>query len=114
MLGPSTRTSFSGGNVLLMRMLWIYLVGLFLSAAGAFTPLAAGPPPAREGQFLSHARQLTFEGKRSGEGYFSPDGQSLIFQSEREPDNPFYQMYILDFSSGDITRLSPGRGKSTC
>src|SRR5206468_7112556 len=67
-----------------------------------------------EAQFLSNVRQLTFEGRRSGEGYFSADGKSLIFQSEREPENPFYQIYILDLESGDIHRVSPGYGKTTC
>jgi Tol biopolymer transport system component len=67
-----------------------------------------------EGRFLSHTRQLIFEGKRSGEGYFSPDGKSLIFQSEREPGNPFYQIYALDLESGDSHRVSPGTGKTTC
>src|SRR5215470_5796312 len=67
-----------------------------------------------EAQFLTETRQLIFEGKRSGEGYFSPDGQSLIFQSEREPDNPFYQIYLLDLGSGDSHRVSPGIGKTTC
>ena len=27
--------------------------------------------------------------------------EQLIFQSEREPGNPFYQIYILDFETGD-------------
>ena len=63
---------------------------------------------------LTNVRQLTFEGARSGEGYFSPDGKSLIFQSEREKENPFYQIYVLDFESGDIHRVSPGKGKTTC
>ena len=57
-----------------------------------------------ESAFLKNVRQLTFEGKRSGEGYFSPDGKSLIFQSEREADNPFYQIYIMDLESGDAHR----------
>src|SRR2546429_4784807 len=69
---------------------------------------------ASEAQFLSNTRQLTYEGRRSGEGYFSPDGKALIFQSEREPGNPFYQIYILDFESGDTRRVSPGFGKTTC
>ena len=60
-----------------------------------------------ESQFLSNVRQLIFEGRRSGEGYFSPDGKGLIFQSERDPENPFYQIYILNFASGDIHRVSP-------
>jgi len=67
-----------------------------------------------EGTFLSNTRQLIFEGKRSGEGYFAPDGKALIFQSEREPDNPFYQMYVLDLETGDTARVSPGVGKTTC
>ena len=67
-----------------------------------------------EARFLSNARQLIFEGRRSGEGYFSPDGKALIFESEREPDNPFYQIYTLDLTSGDIHRVSPGIGKTTC
>ncbi len=67
-----------------------------------------------ESHFLSNTRQLIFEGKRSGEGYFSPDGKALIFQSEREPENPFYQIYLLDLESGDSHRVSPGTGKTTC
>ena len=67
-----------------------------------------------EKNFLKNTRQLIYEGKRSGEGYFSQDGRYMIFQSEREPDNPFYQIYILDFETGDINRVSPGHGKTTC
>ncbi len=65
-------------------------------------------------QFLTQPRQLTFSGKRAGEGYFSKDGKRLIFQSEREEGNPFYQIYLLDFESGDVRRLSNGTGKTTC
>jgi Tol biopolymer transport system component len=67
-----------------------------------------------EAQFLSNTRQLILEGNRSGEGYFSPDSKALIFQSEREPGNPFYQIYILDLENGDIHRVSPSIGKTTC
>ena len=38
----------------------------------------------------------------------------MIFQSEREEENPFYQIYVLDLSSGDTTRVSPSVGKTTC
>src|SRR5215470_11424418 len=67
-----------------------------------------------EARFLSNTRQLVFEGRRSGEGYFSPDGKLLIFQSERDPGNPFYQIYLLDLETGDTHRVSPGVGKTTC
>ncbi len=67
-----------------------------------------------EATYLSRARQLTFEGKRAGEGYFSPDGRAFIFQAEREADNPFYQIYMLSFETGDVHRVSNGVGKTTC
>ena len=38
---------------------------------------------------ISNSKQLTFVGPRSGEGYYSADGSKMIFQSEREPGNPY-------------------------
>ncbi len=67
-----------------------------------------------EADLISNVRQLIFAGERSGEGYFSADGKRLIYQSEREPENPFYQIYVLDLETGDTTRVSPGIGKTTC
>src|SRR6266540_3784369 len=68
----------------------------------------------QEREFLSRVRRLTVEGRRAGEGYWSPDGKRLVFQSEREPGNPFYQIYALDLATGDVKRISPGIGKTTC
>jgi Tol biopolymer transport system component len=70
--------------------------------------------PYQERDFLTRVRRLTVEGKRAGEGYWSPDGRRLVFQSEREPGDPFYQIYVLDLASGDTRRISPGIGKTTC
>ncbi len=69
---------------------------------------------ALEAALLSETRQLTFEGRRAGEGYFSREGRRMVFQSEREAGNPFFQIYLLDFDTGDIQRVSPGSGKTTC
>src|SRR2546423_10953658 len=91
-----------------MRSCWLLLLLIFCARA------VATDDAAQESRFIYNARQLVFEGKRSGEGYFSRDGKKLIFQSEREPDNPFYQQYILDLESGETTRVSPGKGKTTC
>jgi len=85
---------------------------IMTSLVGAETP--APPKPAGEAALLGNIRQLTFEGKRSGEGYYSADGKKMIFQSEREAGNPFYQIYLLDFETGDTERVSPGTGKTTC
>src|SRR6476660_9532867 len=87
-----------------------FLALVLLMAANA----TAADEATQESRYLTNTRQLVFEGKRSGEGYFSPDGKKLIFQSEREAENPFYQQYILDFESGETTRVSPGKGKTTC
>ncbi len=67
-----------------------------------------------ESILLTRTRQLTFAGLRAGEGYFSPDGTHLTLQSEREPGNPFYQIYDLNLTMGDVRRISPGIGKTTC
>ncbi|MEY4631457.1 MAG: hypothetical protein RIQ81_1577 [Pseudomonadota bacterium] len=69
---------------------------------------------AREAAFLDAPRQLTFAGARSGEGYFSQDGSLMVFQSEREASNPFYQIYLLDLATGRSKRMSPGVGRTTC
>src|SRR4029453_3964581 len=68
----------------------------------------------KEADFLTRIRRLTVEGRRAGEGYWGPDGQHLVFQSEREPGNPFYQIYLMDMGTGDVSRVSPGMGKTTC
>lgn len=67
-----------------------------------------------EQQFISRARQITYQGRRAGEGYFSADGQRMIFQSERHDGNPFFQIYELNLGSGRTELVSPGLGKTTC
>lgn len=63
---------------------------------------------------ISNMKQMTFEGRRAGEGYFRKDGKYLSFQSEREPGNPFYQIYLMNVKTGETKRVSPGQGKTTC
>jgi len=86
------------------------VAGCGLAASATQAPLQSSP----ERDFLTRIRRLTVEGRRAGEGYWSPDGKRLVFQSEREPGNPFYQIYVLDLASGDVKRVSPGMGKTTC
>ncbi len=88
--------------------------GLFLLLGGFLVAQESSHPASAEAEFLGGIRQLTFAGKRAGEGYFSADGTKLIFQSEREEDNPFFQIYLMDLETGDIERVSPGHGKTTC
>lgn len=85
------------------------------AGAPAASPGAtASPTPDPEAALITDVRQLTFDGRRSGEGYFSQDGRWMIFQSEREPGNPFYQIYLMDLETGATRRVSAGTGKTTC
>jgi Tol biopolymer transport system component len=87
--------------------------GTFIAIAVSLATVAA-QAPSGEREFMSRVRRLTVEGKRAGEGYWSPDGKRIVLQSEREPLNPFYQIYVLDLETGDSKRISPGHGKTTC
>ncbi len=114
----------NGLLVVFAALLSIGLTADLLSAQAVVKSEAAAPEvvatdlpadaPKLQSQFVSGIRQLTFEGRRAGEGYFSKDGRHLVFQSEREPGNPFFQIYLMDRETGDVNRVSPGRGKTTC
>jgi Tol biopolymer transport system component len=67
-----------------------------------------------EGGYLSGIFQLTTTGRRSGEGYFSKDGKQLIYQSEQDSSNPFYQIYVMNLETKESQRVSPGVGMTTC
>src|SRR5262252_7585289 len=102
-----------------MKRAWIGAWIVAVAAASAVglaqsTPAPSGAGGGQEREFLTRIRRLTVEGRRSGEGYWSQDGKRLVFQSEREPGNPFYQIYLMDLASGDVSRVSPGMGKTTC
>ena len=93
----------------------VFRAAVFLWIVGPNTSLSAQSDSVNvESKFISSVRQLTFEGKRAGEGYFSADGKRMIFQSERRSDNPFFQIYQMDLELGDVIPVSPGHGKTTC
>lgn len=83
----------------------LYLVVILLFLTSVIDP---------QGAVIANKKQITFEGPKSGEGYFSADGKKMIFQSERDPKNPFYQMFILNLETGSIDRISTGSGQTTC
>ena len=91
--------------------LFVLMTAVVASGVGRLLSAQAQPS---ERDFLSRVRRLTIEGRRAGEGYWSKDGRQLVFQSEREPGNPFYQIYLMDMETGAVTRVSPGSGKTTC
>ena len=84
------------------------------------TPVAEAPsdkvidPEVAEARLMSNIRQLTFQGRRAGEGYFSHDGMKIIFQSERDARNPFFQIFVQDLETCHSERVSPGICKTSC
>jgi len=87
------------------------LVSLVLMSVVAST---GATTDAAHNSLISNQKQLTFVGNRSGEGYFSRDGKKMIYQSERDEANPFYQIFVLDLESGKSSRVSTGLGMTTC
>ena len=67
----------------------------------------------QESKHLTNIRQVTSGLPRAGEGYFSPNGKSIIYQAY-PVGYPFYQIYVQDLSGGTPRRISPGRGRTTC
>lgn len=96
-------------------LLGILTLGLVLS----YYPGVISAPDQQKGQALDPqivgpSHQISFVGPRSGEAYFSPDGENIIFQSERYAGNPFYQIYQMNLLNGKTQLLSNGKGKTTC
>ena len=61
---------------------------------------------------LADLRQLTFGGDNA-EAYWSPDGRHMIFQ-KAEGKGVCDQQYLMDLSTGEVTLLSSGKGRTTC
>jgi Tol biopolymer transport system component len=85
-------------------------VGWFLLLSGA---AVAQDVAAEEGKALANIRQVTQLFKRAGEGYFSPDGTQIVYQAY-PIGYPFYQIYTQPLDKFEPTRISPGRGRTTC
>ncbi len=66
-----------------------------------------------ESKYLHNIRQVTSGFGKAGEGYFSPDGKTIIYQAIAAP-YPFYQIYKQPLAGGEPQLISRGRGRTTC
>jgi Tol biopolymer transport system component len=108
----------------LKRILPIAVTLIALGACVTRTPapeaLNPVPPQARAADSLiragethfAHLWQLTFGGENA-EAYWSGDGTKLIFQSTRD-DYPCDQIFTMDLATGEVRRVSAGKGRTTC
>ncbi|MGD9645546.1 MAG: biopolymer transporter Tol [Pirellulales bacterium] len=85
------------------------------AAPASATDAAADAPVTSEleAKFLTNVRQITKGFLKAGEGYFSPDGQDIVYQAVT-PDYIFYQIYTQPLAGGVPRRVSTGRGRTTC
>jgi TolB protein len=96
------------------------LVALFLclpldalAQPGGVSPQKTASQTSIEGKFLKNMRQVTKGMVKAGEGYFSPDGATIVYQAQ-PLDYPFYQIYTQPLSGGAPKLISTGRGRTTC
>lgn len=91
---------------MMTRKPWI-LVLVLLTATGSADDAEI------ESSHLSNIRQVTFGLPRAGEGYFSPDGETIVYQAYPQ-GYPFYQIYVQKLDERKPLLISPGRGRTTC
>ena len=80
------------------------------------TGCATNKPYGRESEFLSNIRQLTYQKMglfKSGEAYFSPDGETIIFQAV-PIGKTRYQIYTMNLKTRHLKMVSTGKGRCTC
>jgi Tol biopolymer transport system component len=86
------------------------------AADAPWAPRAGKPRPdlvRPDEKHFSELRQITFGGENA-EAYWSPDGKKLMFQRTPEPGKTCDAQYVLDLSTGDVDRISSGKGRTTC
>ena len=97
------------------RATWLLVAAFAVSTSACV--FAGDVTSELESNYLSNAKQVTAAWVKAGEGYFSPDGQSIVYQAVKE-GYPFYQIYTqsraADGSWSEPKRISTGRGRTTC
>ncbi len=87
------------------------LTALLFVAVSVPRPLAA--QESVESKYLSNIRQVTTGFEKAGEGYFSPDAKTIVYQAV-QPQYPFYQIFTQPLDGGTPKMISTGRGRTTC
>ena len=111
--------------------MFVFPVCLIAGLLSVPVAVVAEPPASstHEAKYLGNIHQVTHGFPRAGEGYFSPDGQQIVYQAY-PIGYPFYQIYTQRLTSpkrpvtagkkrershiSGPRRVSPGRGRTTC
>ncbi len=76
------------------------------------TPKVVTMAPLPEEKHLGTLRQLSFGGENA-EAYLSSDETKLVFQSTRD-GGACDQIYTMGFDGSNVSRVSSGKGRTTC
>jgi TolB protein len=95
----------------------VLILGISLAAAplalhARQAPGPGSPSAAPAETHLSNVTQLTFGGENA-EAYFSFDGRRLVFQSTPRGGG-CDQIYTMNVDGSALTRVSSGKGRTTC
>ena len=106
-------------------MLALIVLAATLGQRPAAAPAQSPEDAASEAKHLKNVRQITFGFAKAGEGYFSPDGKSILFQAvpnvppsifhEPTSNETDYQIYMAELTPNAVPKLvSTGEGACTC
>jgi TolB protein len=96
-----------------MKTLAVFVLFLtFILNACSHTSVDKGLLFPSEARHLRNIRQLSFGGQNA-EAYFSPDGNHLIFQSQRG-GSKCDEEFIMDLDGSNVQKVSNGQGRVTC
>src|SRR4051794_31069694 len=90
-------------------LLTIYALSGALSARAISADDAQAAAPSIEPKYLSNIQQITHDFTKAGEGYFSPDGKTIVFQAQ-PAEYMFYQIYTLPLDGLLQKGATSGRG----
>jgi TolB protein len=88
-------------------------ISIFLCALLSLAVHSYADESSIESRYLSNIRQVTDGFVKAGEGYFSPDQETIIYQAVTA-EYPFYQIYTQPFVGGRPRLVSNGKGRTTC
>ncbi len=98
----------------LMKAALTFVLSFGIFGANAQAAPTTQPPAKKPAKLIeSNVQQLTFHGV-NGEGYFSPKGDEIIFQSYGRKEHAHTQIYIVNVKTKKETRISRHNGDDTC
>lgn len=100
----------------LLSTLLVAVGGCAIDGTSAARSARRLAPVGGESKYLSDIEQITFSSMglvNAGEAYFSPDGNTIIFQATPKGKSE-YQIYTLDLPTRHLRMVSTGHGACTC